>query len=94
MILIFDTEAVFQWCGKIPDSSQNIHIRLWVALFLQNGGKLEFKQDASGGIAGVCVFSDGSECNEWAYFQGQCKPGDSLANGMPTATPESATIGL
>ena len=42
----------------------------------QNGGKLDIRVDASGGQAGVCVFPDGSECDEWAYFRGECKPSD------------------
>ena len=50
----------------------------------QHGGKLDFRQDASGGVAGACVFPDGSECDEWAYFRGECKPGDSLAKSEPT----------
>jgi len=41
----------------------------------ENGGKLEIRTDASGGQSGVCVFSDGSECDEWAYFRGECSPG-------------------
>jgi putative hemolysin len=41
----------------------------------QNGGRLELEQDASGGVSGVCIFADGSECDEWAYFRGECKPG-------------------
>jgi putative hemolysin len=53
----------------------------------QNGGKLELRQDASGGVVGVCVFHDGSECDEWAYFRGECKPGDSLVAPEPTASP-------
>lgn len=40
----------------------------------QNGGKLDLRQDSSGGVAGICVFPDGSECDEWAYFRGECKP--------------------
>ena len=40
----------------------------------QNGGKLELRQDASGGITSVCVFPDGSKCEEWAYFRGECGP--------------------
>jgi len=42
----------------------------------QNGGKLELRQDASGG-GGVCIFPDGSECDEWAYYRGDCKPGNT-----------------
>ncbi|MBU1866793.1 MAG: DUF333 domain-containing protein, partial [Actinobacteria bacterium] len=28
-----------------------------------------------GGTYGVCVFPDGSECDEWAFFRGECEPG-------------------
>jgi putative hemolysin len=52
----------------------------------QNGGKLEFRQDASGGVSGVCIFPDGSECDEWAYFRSQCKPGNSLVTPEPAVT--------
>jgi Tol biopolymer transport system component/putative hemolysin len=56
----------------------------------QNGGKLEMRQDASGGTAGICVFPDGSECDEWAYYRGECKPGEQPAqtasNGSPSPT--------
>jgi putative hemolysin len=56
----------------------------------QNGGKLEFRQDASGGVAGICIFPDGSECDEWAYFRKECQPGDSTLNPVPAATPVAA----
>jgi hypothetical protein len=58
----------------------------------QNGGKLEIRQDAAGGVAGICVFPDGSECVEWAYFRQECKPGDSLLNPIPSASPEEDVI--
>jgi putative hemolysin len=41
---------------------------------LEQGGTLEMRQDASGGTYGVCIFPDGSECEEWAYFRGECRP--------------------
>jgi putative hemolysin len=55
----------------------------------QNFGKLELRQDVAGGVMGVCVFPDGSECEEWAYFRGECKPGNSLISPIPTPSPES-----
>ena len=42
-----------------------------------NGGTLEMRKDASGGEYGMCLFSDGSECEEWAYFRGECTPGQA-----------------
>lgn len=53
----------------------------------RNGGKVEIRRDASGGQFGVCVFPDGSECDEWAYFRGECKPGGARATSVPTASP-------
>jgi Tol biopolymer transport system component/putative hemolysin len=52
----------------------------------QNGGKLEMRQDVTGGTAGICVFPDGSECDEWAYFRGECKPGEQPAQPAPSQT--------
>jgi putative hemolysin len=40
----------------------------------ENGGRLEFREGANGGVIGVCVFPDGSSCEEWAYFRGECGP--------------------
>ena len=40
----------------------------------QNGNKLEIHTAADGSQSGVCVFPDGSTCDEWAYFRGECGP--------------------
>ena len=40
---------------------------------IAKGGKLEIRS-AAGGQAGFCLFSDGSECDEWAFFRGDCAP--------------------
>jgi putative hemolysin len=39
------------------------------------GGTLEIREDAEGNQVGWCVFDDGSECEEWAYYRGECEPG-------------------
>ncbi len=49
----------------------------------QNGGKLDLRTNSGGGVAGICVFPHGSECDEWAYFRSECKPGDSPAAPAP-----------
>lgn len=38
----------------------------------QNGGKLEIRTAPDGGQTGYCKFSNGSECEEWAYFRKEC----------------------
>lgn len=38
----------------------------------EHGGKLEIRTGEDGGQIGYCVFPDGSECEEWAFFRGEC----------------------
>jgi len=42
---------------------------------ITKGGRLEIRADAKGNEAGTCVFPDGSSCDEWAYMDGKCAPG-------------------
>jgi len=44
----------------------------------QKGGSLETRTAADGSQAGVCVFPDGSECDEWALFRDECAPGSNM----------------
>jgi hypothetical protein len=41
---------------------------------VEQGFQSEIRTAADGSQAGVCIFPDGSECDEWAYFRGQCGP--------------------
>jgi putative hemolysin len=41
----------------------------------QQGNRLEIRTATDGGQYGVCIFADGSECDEWAYFRGECAVG-------------------
>ena len=40
----------------------------------EQGGQVEIRTDDEGGQYGMCIFEDGSECDEWAFFRGECKP--------------------
>jgi len=40
----------------------------------QNGNRLEIRTAADGSQNGICVFPDGSTCDEWAYYRGECGP--------------------
>ena len=40
----------------------------------QEGNKLEIRTAADGSQNGICVFPDGSTCDEWAYYRGECGP--------------------
>jgi len=60
---------------------------------VEHGGRLELRTDATGAVTGFCVFPDKSECEEWAYFRGECQPGDSLRVPAPTSTPAAKRPG-
>ena len=42
----------------------------------EQGYRVEIRTDDEGNQHGVCVFPDGSECDEWAFFRGECGPAD------------------
>jgi putative hemolysin len=54
----------------------------------QNGNKLEIRTANDGSQSGVCIFPDGSTCDEWAYYRGECG-GKIQANRTPSPTAES-----
>ena len=39
----------------------------------EQGGRLDIRTGADGGQFGVCIFADGSECEEWAFYRGECR---------------------
>ena len=51
------------------------------------GFKLEIRTAQDGTQYGVCMFEDDTECEEWAYYRGECKPGDMDVAPAPTASP-------
>jgi putative hemolysin len=57
-----------------PDSSQASIPNPASTYCEQNGNKLEIQTAADGSQSGICIFSDGSTCDEWAYFRGECSP--------------------
>ena len=56
----------------------------------QNGSKSEIISAADGSQSGICVFPDGSTCDEWAYFREECGPAIQM-DPTPVMTVE-ATI--
>jgi putative hemolysin len=50
------------------------------------GGKTEIRTGADGGQYGMCTFTNGTSCEEWALFRGEgCKAGVTVA--ATTAAP-------
>ena len=54
----------------------------------QQGNKLEIRTAADGSQSGVCIFPDGSECDEWAYFRGECGSSSATTDGLVIETYE------
>jgi len=50
----------------------------------QQGNTLEIRTAADGSQSGVCIFPDSSECDEWAYYRGECASARQIS---PTSTP-------
>jgi putative hemolysin len=53
----------------------------------QQGGKSEIRTNPDGSQTGYCIFNDGSECDEWAYYRGECP---AVASDTIQADPEAA----
>jgi putative hemolysin len=45
----------------------------------EKGGTSQIRTASDGSQSGVCVFPDGSECDEWAYYRSECAPGGKEA---------------
>ncbi len=48
----------------------------------QQGYRLEIRTAQDGSQSGVCIFPDGSECDEWAFYRHECTPATQDAS-MP-----------
>jgi putative hemolysin len=68
-------------CGDDDEDQENMPNTASVYC-VEQGGTLDIRSDAEGNQYGVCVFTDGSECDEWAYYHGECAPGEDAA-GLP-----------
>ncbi len=47
----------------------------------QEGGEIE-NREFEDGTAGFCLFEDGSECGQWAFYRNECNPGQNFCKDM------------
>jgi hypothetical protein len=66
-------EACPQDCGDKKGGSTGLANPASVNC-VNTGGNSEIRTNPDGSQTGYCIFSDGSECEEWAYYRGQCSP--------------------
>jgi putative hemolysin len=57
----------------------------------QNGNQHEIQMAADGSQPGICTFPDGSSCDEWAYFRGECGPA-AQTSPTPAITVQATVI--
>ena len=49
---------------------------------IEQGGTLDIRTSDNGDQTGYCVFENGNECEEWAYYRHECTP-DQLTQNDP-----------
>jgi putative hemolysin len=52
-------------------------------------------RDEAGGQVGYCLFPDGSECEEWAFYRGECAPaseGEVAPAELPNPASENCVV--
>jgi putative hemolysin len=59
----------------------------------EQGYAYEIRTAADGSQSGVCIFPDGSECDEWAFYRGECAAPQPAATTSAPATVQ-ATLRL
>ena len=42
---------------------------------IEQGGTLDIRTSDNGDQTGYCIFENGNECEEWAYYRNECTPG-------------------
>ena len=62
-------------CNKTP-TEENAELANPASAYCEeNGGTLQIEDGAW-----LCMFTDGSYCEEWSYFSGECKEGEIMYN--------------
>ena len=77
-------------CGARATATPEASLPNPASVFCENEGyRLEIRTAADGSQQGFCIFPDGSECDEWAFYRGECGP-EKDAAGAQMPNPASA----
>lgn len=73
--ILFVFTALIIVTSSCKDKSNEVKLANPASVFCgENGGKTSIRIENYGDV-GFCLFNDGTECEEWAYFRGECRPG-------------------
>jgi putative hemolysin len=87
IILLIGLSACTSNQSNIPDESsvsneKQTQIANPASAFCESqGGKLTIQTDETGNQYGLCTLADGTQCEEWAHFKGECP--ENNPNNIP-----------
>ena len=95
-VLFTLSAVIIAGCAATTAEPTEVRLANPAAVYCAEQGYLhEIRTEAGGGQYGVCIFPGGSECEEWAFYRGECGPGGAVAEQateVPTDVPtEPAT---
>ena len=62
-------------CGGNDDNNEQPGLANPASVYCEDqGGTVEIRTDDVGNQTGYCVFSDGTEVDEWAYYRHEAEP--------------------
>jgi putative hemolysin len=62
---------LFLGCQSQPDDGAQI-ANPAATYCVEQGNQYMIKTAADGSQSGVCIFADGTSCDEWAYYRKEC----------------------
>ncbi|MFN2138297.1 MAG: YbaY family lipoprotein [Candidatus Promineifilaceae bacterium] len=66
--------------SNAPAQGEDVALANPAAVFCgEQGFTYEIRTAEDGSQSGACIFDDGSECDAWAYYRGECLPGGAAA---------------
>ena len=80
VVLVLVGAMLLAACGGTADTTQESPLSPGIAnpasqFCEEQGYKVEIRTAKDGSQAGYCIFAGGTECEEWAFYRGECKPG-------------------
>lgn len=89
VVLLLIGVLAFAACGSKATETPQADMPNPAAVFCEEQGyRVEIRTAADGSQQGFCIFSDGTECDEWTFFRGECGPKQG-AGGAEIANPAS-----